>query len=106
MVNYASIGKKWVHPKTGEVRYYVNSAWKYGGLELDFYKTGNISSAVLDGEGISNSQGRRLMHSIDKCWIAEGTEEVHVIGDYDGYGDFIEAVKEGVRQEIAHIRDE
>lgn len=38
-------------------RLYINA--KELGLECDYYKTGNISSATFRGERISNSQGYR-----------------------------------------------
>lgn len=104
MVNYEAIGKKWIHPKTGEVRYYINGAWKYGGLELEFHKSSYIKNAVLDGEQISNREGGRLVSAIEKCWITE-TGDVYVIGDSYHHGEFIEAVKKGVKKEIAILEE-
>lgn len=103
MANYEAIGKKWIHPTTGEVRYYVNDAWKYGGLELDFYNTGNIRDATLDGEDISNSEGRRLMNAVTKCWITEdGIVHVKYYGELS---DFIKAVLDGVKKEVVKLQD-
>lgn len=34
------------------------------GLEIDRYKTGNIYSAKLDGNSISNTEGKRIMQKI------------------------------------------
>ena len=48
--------KRWT--KNGMDRLYINA---YAlGLELDYYKTGNISSAQFKGKHISNSEGYRL----------------------------------------------
>lgn len=37
------------------------------GLELEFYKTGNVSNAYLNGERISNTRGREMKAA--KCYI-------------------------------------
>lgn len=44
-------------------RYYMNDAAFEAvfGLSIDRYKTGNICSAVLNGEGISNAKAGRLI---------------------------------------------
>jgi hypothetical protein len=98
MTGFETIGNKWIHPKTGEVRYYINDAWKYGGLYLDFYNTGNIAIAKLDGEKISDSEGRRLSGAINKCWVTEDGK-VHMTGyDLDGkYIDFSDKVIAGIK---------
>lgn len=48
--------KRWT--KGDKDRLYVNA--KELGLELSYYKTGNVSSAWFCGDSISNSEGRRL----------------------------------------------
>lgn len=47
--------KRWT--KNGYDRLYINST--HLGLELDYYKTGNIHHAEFKGDRISNSQGYR-----------------------------------------------
>ena len=54
-------------------RLYIN-ATKLG-LELTYYKTGNISGAWFNGERLSNCQGRRWQAA--KTWIDIETGEVH-----------------------------
>ena len=39
----------------------------YIGLELTYYKTGNVSSASINGKSISNSRGRAMQSA--KCYI-------------------------------------
>lgn len=39
------------------------------GLELEYYKTGNIKTAILDGEHISNSSARRLLDAKDHTYL-------------------------------------
>lgn len=97
---FETIGSKWIHPGTGEVRYYINDAWKYGGLYLDFYNTGNIAIAKLDGEKISNSEGRRLSGAIDKCWITEDGK-VHI--RYYAQEEFVKKVKAGIEKALAGV---
>ena len=48
--------KRWT--KGNMDRMYINA--RDLGLDLSYYKTGNISGATLDGEHISNSFGRDL----------------------------------------------
>lgn len=64
--------------KAGMDRLYINATRL--GLELDFYKTGNISSALLNGERISNCQARRLRECKTYIDVMDGT--VHS-GDTD-----------------------
>ena len=98
MAGLETIGNKWIHPTTGEVRYYVNDAWKYGGLSVERYNTGNICYAELDGEEISNSKAKKLINAIYKCWITED-HKVHV--KYDGVNeDFVDAVIAGIKKAI------
>ena len=47
---------------------------EYLGLELNRYKSGNISSATFNGETISNSEARRIEGT--KCYVDVATKEV------------------------------
>lgn len=52
-----------VWARGGMRRIYINP-WDFGkvfGLDLSFYKTGNIRSAFLNGEKISNSRADKLL---------------------------------------------
>ncbi len=53
-----SIGKEWI--KEDMHRIYINNLETIYGLQTTSYKTGNISSATLNGEKISNSRARQL----------------------------------------------
>lgn len=57
--------RRWT--KYGKDRLYANA--EAIGLELDYYKTGNISDAMLDGSRISNCQARKILSAIDGCYI-------------------------------------
>lgn len=69
------LGNAWTHPSTGAIRYYINDPTIWG-LDVDYYKSGNVSSATLDGERISNSKATELLGL--KVWIEDGA--VHVSG--------------------------
>lgn len=65
----------WTHPTTGQTRHYINDwAEQAFGLEIARYNTGNISSAALDGEHISNTKAARLG---GKIW-ADDNGELHL----------------------------
>lgn len=71
----------WINPRNGETRYYINGFWyDMLGLELQRYKTGNISRASIDGEAIANGRAGRLS---GKLWAdAEGNLHLdHFNGD-------------------------
>ena len=50
------------------------------GLELEYYKTGNIKTAILDGEYISNSSARRLLGAKDNTYL-DANGVLHVPDD-------------------------
>lgn len=69
-------GNRW---KRGDKdRVYFNDWAEMAGLELGHYNTGNISSASYQGESISNSQGHKILGSIDKVWFDAADGKVHV----------------------------
>ncbi len=62
------IGKEW--KKGDSHRIYFNNLEKYFGLELIYYKSGNICGAKLDGEEISNSRAGEIRFCLreGKVW--------------------------------------
>ena len=60
-------GKLW--EKGGIRRIYFNDLEDLMGLTVKRYNTGNISSARICGEKISNSSAYRMISSIDKLWF-------------------------------------
>ena len=64
--------KRWT--KGNMDRLYINATML--GLEVSYYKSGNVSSASWRGEGISNSAGYRLLSS--KVWVDVKTGELNV----------------------------
>lgn len=77
----AAGGKRW--QKYGKDRIYINTTEL--GLEVSYYKTGNVSSASWQGEGISNADGRRLLAS--KVYVDVATGELSVSTSFGLYDD-------------------
>ena len=64
--------RRWT--KYGKDRLYASPAAI--GLELDYYKSGNISYATLNGEQTSNSYARKLLSYIDGLYIDVETSKI------------------------------
>lgn len=61
-------GSEWKKDKFHRI--YFNELHTWYGLECSFYKTGNISSASLNGAKISNSQANSILGRISgKLWL-------------------------------------
>ena len=69
-------GRRW--QKNGHDRVYLNGFETVPGLELDHYKSGNISYAELDGEKISNSEAGRLATAVDKVYFDATDGKVYI----------------------------
>jgi hypothetical protein len=69
-------GRRW--SKAGHDRVYLNGFETVPGLELDHYKSGNISYAELDGEKVSNSEAGRLATAVDKVYFDAADGKVHI----------------------------
>ena len=54
-------------------RLYLN--YENAGVEIGFYKTGNVSWVHIDGDSVSNAEGRRIMAS--KTYIDVNTGILH-----------------------------
>ena len=88
-------GNRWI--KGSMDRMYFNATAI--GLELEYYKTGNIRSASFRGTGLSNCMGGR--YKAAKTYIDLATGEVH--SDFDCLAD---AVRELIAQAEAEIKAE
>lgn len=87
--------KRWT--KGSMDRLYINPTSI--GLELDFYKTGNVSYATLNGERISNSRGTAMKEA--KCYIDIATGKC--VSSYDV---FVEAMEQIVAEAEADLAAE
>lgn len=72
-------GNLWEHPGTGQKRWYLNADTiaDLSGLDVEYYKSGNVSKATLDGERISNSEARGMLahFSFGKFYLAADDSE-------------------------------
>ncbi|MEU9703044.1 hypothetical protein [Streptomyces sp. NPDC047981] len=73
-------GRRW--QKNGMDRIYFNNARDLLGLQVSHYKSGNISSAWLDDESISNSEAGRIAAATDKVFYDLTTNKLRI----QGYG--------------------
>jgi hypothetical protein len=71
-------GNRW--QKNGMDRVYFNNLAKKAGVDVDRYKSGNISSAAIKGRGISNSKAGEVMAAIgnSKVYYDRGTRKMMV----------------------------
>ncbi|MBX9936074.1 MAG: hypothetical protein K2Y10_05730 [Burkholderiaceae bacterium] len=86
-------GKAWVAGDKNRI--YFNNLAELLGLECEFYKTGNVSCALLDGKVISNSKGSNLFRQCrqGKVWFEAG--EFHSTGMHeDNAAAIISAIKQ------------
>jgi len=70
-------GNRWT--KNGNDRIYIDPRNALNELETTRYNTGNISSATLNGERISNSEAKRLVGAAlsTKLWYDLNDEKFH-----------------------------
>lgn len=61
------------------------------GADIDYYKSGNISSAYWHGERVSNANGGRLLASKVYVDVADGS--IHVSSDFRDEGSIHEAAE-------------
>lgn len=61
-------GTEW--QKNGMHRIYFNNLAEWYGLKVNRYNSGNVSSATLDGEEISNGRAKKIAGRLDyaKFW--------------------------------------
>ena len=69
-------GNRW--SKYGKDRIYIDATAL--GLEVEYYKTGNVRNATWQGEGISNADARRLLGS--KVYVDCADGSLHVSTDF------------------------
>ena len=73
-------------------RLYIKKLADLIGLSYTKYNTGNISSAELNGETISNSECNRILAALDKAYIDLKTNTVYI----DGRDDAAEVIIAGL----------
>jgi hypothetical protein len=99
-------GNRW--QRGDKDRVYLNDWASLIGLEVSRYNTGNISSAALNGEKISNSEAGRLLGSVDKVYFDNTDGKAHIQWGYGtprtfGRDDLAQAIFGGIRAAIAAL---
>lgn len=107
-------GRRWT--KAGHDRVYINDIAEYLGLDVDYYNTGNVSGATLDGHPIANGRAGGILGCIDKVYFdaadgklharfATGAREyeVRLLSGERIYIDFVGRVFTGIRAAIAAL---
>jgi hypothetical protein len=59
-----AIGKEWERGDKHRIYFNLDIPAIFG-LKVSYYKTGNVSGASLNGGGISNAEGRRMLARLD-----------------------------------------
>lgn len=78
-------------------RLYIKRLADLIGLSYTKYNTGNISSAELNGETISNSECNRILAALDKAYIDLKTNTIYI----DGRDDAAEVIIAGLENYLA-----
>ena len=89
----------WRKPGGGN-RYYVQNLPELIGLELTYYKTGNISSARLNREHCSNTRAYREIGECGRVWL-DDNDVIHV----DAPGWNTEVVVAAVNEWLAYMKE-
>lgn len=97
-------GSEWI--KEDKHRVYFNDLAGFFGLSCNRYNTGNISSATLDGEKISNSRASEISGALggSKVWydVKDGQFHYKVIGCRTYSGDTMgDAIVEEIKRRAA-----
>lgn len=78
-------------------RLYIKRLADLIGLSYTKYNTGNISSAELNGETISNSECNRILAALNKAYIDLKTNTIYI----DGREDAAEVIIAGLESYLA-----
>lgn len=101
MTQYTTAQLEAMGGKAWNTRYYFNDLKALYGLQTWHYKTGNVQSAELDGEGISNGQATRLLTTLEfgKVWYDTVDGKFHGKGvDQDMLDKIVAAITAKVEQ--------
>lgn len=95
-------GNSWTPSRGGDERIYINNWFELIGLKVSRYNTGNISSATMDGEHISNTKAAKIIGD-GKVYYHTGDGKIHAQGSAAGY---IHEIVEGIGAELTAIEEE
>jgi transposase-like protein len=89
-------GNAWT-PRTGQERVYLNNWHELIGLEVSRYNTGNICSATINGQRISNGKATRLLDA--KVWWQNG--KILVTANTDLANTWMSELADGIATAVA-----
>jgi hypothetical protein len=92
------LAREWTHPGTGETRWYLQIEALIG-LDLERYKSGNIWSAELGGEKISNSEATRITAA--RAWISGTDGTLYMQSPARPRTDLASLIKAGIAEATA-----
>jgi excisionase family DNA binding protein len=99
-------GSEWI--RGDKHRVYINGWTNLIGLEVNHYKSGNIASAFLNGEEISNSEAYRLLGTVNKVYFDAADGKVYISWGHSAARtmdreDIAAAIFTGIRAAIAAL---
>lgn len=99
-------GSEW--RKDDKHRVYLNDWAEWVGLDVGYYKSGNISGATLRDERISNAEAGRLLDAVYKVYFDAADGKVHIQwGQGDPRSmtreDLAAAIFAGIRKAVAGL---
>lgn len=99
MIETRAETRLWIKPDTGEERHYLQNWREAIGLKVDWYNTGNIKSACLDGQWISNTRASRITM---KPWF-DSDGKLHVDSFSSGRGTI--SLDEAKQRILQYVQD-
>ena len=96
------LGNLWVSRDGSKQRVYFNDLTKRMqraiGLRISYYNSGNVSSATINREPISNAEAKRYLESVpEKIWFDLGDENFYIQGGNTEIG---RAIVADIKREI------
>lgn len=88
-------GRRW--QKNGMDRVYINDWTEFAGLDVDYYKSGNVCGATFLGHGIANGRVAGIAGAISKVWFDAADGQLHA-RYYDDARSYEIRFLDGIRQ--------
>jgi hypothetical protein len=100
----AAGGRLWEVAEKNMRRVYFNSLADRIGLSVSYYKTGNVSSASLNGKEISNTSARKILTTLEfgKVWYDLNTNRFET----KNLGDYADEIIESIESDLNPVQTE
>lgn len=98
-------GNEWTSPR-GEVRLYLNDWPALIGMEVERYGTGNISSAAIGGDRLSNSRARDILQVVESVYWSSADQLIHIwiMTCHGRYADTVPGwIRDGIADAVAKL---